>query len=124
MSTSQESEYEPINLVHLRGRISSLPVERELPSGDCVVECRVVVPRNKSLRTRKQPGKLNGDGTPRAEVDTLDLAFWALKLRKGALKLEKGQWVEIEGSVGRRFWKSPNGLSSRWQIEVSSLKRL
>ena len=101
----------PRNEVFLEGRVSNLPVEKQLPSGDTVVEFRVVIDRRKS----------RGD---RREVDTLDVAVWLSSPRKRALTLQVDDWVAIEGAVRRRFWKAPTGLASRWQVEASQLRRL
>ena len=95
------------NNVLLRGRVSGEPSERELPSGDRVVEFRIVVKRD-----------------TREGVDTLDIAAWSAKTRRKSLTLKTDEWVEISGSVRRRFWKAPTGLASRWQIEASEISRI
>ena len=101
----------PRNEVFLQGRVSGEPVEKELPSGDLVVEFRVVIDRAQS-RSQKR------------EVDTLDIAAWSAKARRRALTLTVDDWVAIEGSIRRRFWSAPTGLASRWQVEASQLRRL
>ena len=115
-SAKMEKVQEPIfrnprNEVFLEGRVSSLPTEKLLPSGDTVVEFRIVI-------DRKNP---KGE---RREVDTLDIAVWLVKVRKRALALDIDDWVSIDGAVRRRFWKAPTGLASRWQVEASQLRRL
>lgn len=101
----------PRNDVFLEGRVSSEPVEKQLPSGDLVVEFRIVIDRPES-RSKKR------------EVDTLDIAVWLSKLRRRAFTLAPDDWVAIDGSVRRRFWRAPTGLASRWQVEASQLRRL
>ena len=101
----EEQEYE--NSVHLIGRCSTPAIEKELPSGDKVVEFRLIVTR-----------------AEREGVDTLDIAAWSAKMRKIALTLEGDEWVEISGSIHRRFWQSPGGVASRWQIEAAEILRL
>ena len=101
----KEQEYE--NSVHLVGRCSTPAIEKELPSGDKVVEFRLIVTR-----------------AEREGVDTLDIAAWSAKMRKIALTLEGDEWVEISGSIHRRFWQSPGGVASRWQIEAAEILRL
>jgi single-strand DNA-binding protein len=96
-----------LNEVLLRGRVSGLPAEKELPSGDHVVEFRIVVPRK------------SGDG-----VDTLDIAAWTSKTRRTGLSLKAEEWVEISGAIRRRFWRAPSGLASRWQVEASTISRI
>jgi len=101
----------PRNEVFLQGRVSGEPVEKELPSGDLVVEFRLVIDRAQS-RSEKR------------EVDTLDIAVWSARVRKRALTLSVDDWVAIQGSIRRRFWRAPTGLASRWQVEASQLRRL
>lgn len=91
----------------LRGRVSAPATDRELPSGEHVVEFRLIINRDKR------------DG-----VDTLDIASWSAKNRRTALSFKGGEWIEVAGSVRRRFWQSPSGLASRWQIESESITRL
>jgi len=104
-------EYEPVNEVFLVGRVTSLAVEKVLPSGDKVVEFRLVIGRKHSRGLKK-------------EVDALDIAAWSAKARRAALALKVDSWVEITGSVRRRFWRAPTGLASRWQVEASDVVRL
>jgi len=100
-----EEDYS-LNDVLLRGRVSQEAVEKELPSGDKVVEFRLIVTRD------KQPG-----------VDTLDIGSWSAKSRRTALSLPD-EWVEISGSIHRRFWSGPAGLASRWQVEAVEISRI
>jgi len=106
-----KDEFSPLNEVRLVGRVTSLAVEKELPSGDKVVEFRVVIGREK-LRNGKK------------EVDSLDIAAWSDKARRAALAVKIDTWVEVKGSVRRRFWRAPTGLASRWQVEASEVVRL
>jgi len=106
-----KDEFSPLNEVRLVGRVTSLAVEKELPSGDKVVEFRVVIGREK-LRNGKK------------EVDSLDIAAWSEKARRAALAVKIDTWVEVKGSVRRRFWRAPTGLASRWQVEASEVVRL
>ena len=102
----EELDYS-LNDCLLRGRVSALATDRELPSGEHVVEFRLIVSR-----------------IEREGVDTLDIAAWSGKSRRTALSLKAGEWVEIAGSIRRRFWQGPAGLASRWQIEAESITRL
>lgn len=95
------------NECKLRGRVSALATDRELPSGEHVVEFRLIISREK-----------------REGVDTLDIASWSSRSRRTALSLKPGEWVEVSGFVRRRFWQGPAGLASRWQIEAESITRL
>ena len=113
-------EYIPVNEVYLVGRVTSLAIEKELPSGDKVVEFRVVIGRAKSTSSTRSPKSRTG----KKEVDSLDIAAWSSKTRKAALSLKVDTWVEIHGAVRRRFWQAPSGLASRWQVEASTVARL
>lgn len=96
-----------MNDVLLRGRVSQEAVQKELPSGDKVVEFRLIVSRE------KQSG-----------VDTLDIASWNSKSRRIALTLTPDEWIEVSGSIHRRFWTGPSGLASRWQVEALEISRI
>lgn len=96
-----------LNDLLLRGRVSNEAVSKELPSGDKVVQFRLIVTRSE-----------------RTGVDTLDIAAWSAKVRKIALSLEADDWVEVSGSIHRRFWQSPAGVASRWQVEADEIVRI
>lgn len=116
MRVVESDPVEQCNEVTLRGRVSSAATERILPSGDKVVEFRVVVDRGNSSGAKSK-------GTKR-EVDTLDIAAWSSFARRKALPLKAEMWVEVHGAVRRRFWQAPTGLASRWQVEANEIKRL
>ncbi len=102
----EEIDYS-LNDCLLRGRVSAPATDRELPSGEHVVEFRLIITR-----------------AEREGVDTLDIAAWSSRMRRTALSLKAGEWLEISGSIRRRFWQGPTGLTSRWQIEAESITRL
>lgn len=102
----EEPDYS-LNDVMLRGRVSDTAIERILPSGDKVVEFRLIVSRI----------ELSG-------VDTLDIAAWNAKSRRSALTLKPDEWIEVSGAIHRRFWKAPTGLASRWQVEAAEISRI
>jgi len=103
-----------VNEVIVGGRISGPPEERELPSGDTVVQLRLVVPRSGS---RVRAG---GGG---ATVDTIDVACWTKALQRKAVRLKPGDLVTVRGALRRRFWRSPAGPASRYEVEASALDR-
>ena len=83
MATKKKRESEDeidysLNDCLLRGRVSALATDRELPSGEHVVEFRLVITR-----------------AEREGVDTLDMAAWSGKTRRTALSLKPGEWVEV-----------------------------
>ena len=102
----EEEDYS-LNDLLLRGRVSAIAVEKELPSGDKVVEFRLIVSRQRR------------DG-----VDTLDIGAWSAKSRRTALTLKPDEWIEVSGSIHRRFWRGASGLASRWQVEAAEISRI
>ena len=105
---SEETEVDySLNDLLLRGRVSAPAIEKELPSGDKVVEFRLIVTRME-----------------RGGVDTLDIAAWSSKMRRSALTLKEGEWIEITGAIHRRFWSGAAGVASRWQVEAAEISRL
>jgi single-strand DNA-binding protein len=105
--SSNDLEDYSLNDLLLRGRVSQEAVEKELPSGDKVVEFRLIVTRDK-----------------RSGVDTLDIGSWSAKARRVALTLKADEWIEVSGSIHRRFWSAPTGLASRWQVEAVEISRI
>jgi single-strand DNA-binding protein len=108
-----------LNEVHLIGRVAAAPESRELPSGDEVCLLRIVVPRPSP--PRRAPG---GRSSRAPTVDTLDCAVWTAALRRKVQGLDAGTTVEISGSLRRRFWRSPGGAASRYEVEVQSVRRV
>jgi single-strand DNA-binding protein len=104
-ATVEEVDYS-LNDVALRGWVTTIASERELPSGDLVVQFRIAITR------------------PEGGVDTIDLESWSAKTRRTASSLKDGEWIEVSGSIRRRFWKSGAGLASRWQVVTAEIKRL
>lgn len=95
------------NQVEIVGRLSKAPEEKTLPSGDLVVELRIIVERD-----------------DREGVDTLDVATWRSPLRRRALTLKPEDWVRVKGVIRRRFWRSGAVVASRWQVEARELERV
>ena len=103
-----------VNEVIVGGRISGAPEERELPSGDTVVQLRLVVPRSGSRL------RVGGGG---ATVDTIDVACWTKALQRKAVRLKPGDLVTVRGALRQRFWRSPAGPVSRYEVEATALDR-
>ncbi|MEI7454741.1 MAG: single-stranded DNA-binding protein [Actinomycetes bacterium] len=101
-----EADYS-VNEIKVIGRFSGPALEKELPSGDKVVEFRLISSRE------------DRDG-----VDVINVAVWKSQLRKRALTLRKDEWISVEGALRRRFWRSPAGLASRYQVEARELSRI
>ncbi|WP_131104831.1 single-stranded DNA-binding protein [Ornithinimicrobium sufpigmenti] len=121
----------PANEVQLVGRVSGDPAERELPSGDRVVQLRVVVPRA-TRRARTGAGAVAEAGAdrpragdrPRTQVDTIDVVCWTARARAAALRLADGSGVQVAGALRRRFFSTGSGRASRYEVEASSIRRV
>jgi single-strand DNA-binding protein len=105
------------NQVRLVGRVSGVPEERELPSGDALVSWRVVV-------DRPPPRRPPAAGTRPPTIDTLDCVAWSGPVRRTARGLADGDVVSVEGALRRRFWRAGAGAASRCEVEVAALRRL
>lgn len=97
---------EGTNRVELVGRVSGEPQSRVLPSGDDLVTLRLVVAR---------PGS--------GPVDTIDLACWSAAARRSAGRLTDGDQVHVDGALRRRFFRTPSGAASRYEVEVAKMTR-
>ena len=107
-TTAQEpAESAHVNVVRLVGRVSGVPEEVSLPSGDTVWNFRLVVERPAE---RSRPGQT---------VDTLDCAVWSGRTRRSVASWGAGDVVELEGAVRRRFYNAAGGKASRYEVEVS-----
>jgi single-strand DNA-binding protein len=106
-SAKTDAPTESVNSVELSGRVSGEPEARVLPSGDDLVTLRLVVAR---------PA-----GGP---VDTIDLACWSRASRRSASRLGDGDHVHVTGALRRRFFRTPAGAASRYEVEVTKLARL
>jgi len=99
-----------VNEVCLVGRLSDRVEIVELPSGDQAATWRLVVRRH-GRGSRVGPS-----------VDTIDCVSFQKSLIGRALRWEPGTWLRITGALHRRFWQSPTGPRSRYQVEARSAK--
>ena len=98
------------NCVSLRGRVSSSPIERELPSGDVIVTLRVVVVREKTPMSTKS----------KQSSDWVDCVAWGGRVKRSVARWQVGDVVEIEGALRRRFFRMEARTSTRVEVEVLS----
>lgn len=96
------------NRVALRGRVSSAPLERELPSGDTIITFRMVLARDRSPMTAKS----------RQSSDWVDCVSWGGRARRSVATWRVGDVVEVEGALRRRFFRVAAGTSTRVEVEV------
>ena len=100
------------NEVRLLGTLSSAPELRELPSGDELCVCRLVVPRGD---VRVLPSGRKGPS-----IDLVDLAAWSARPRRSMAGWQAGDEVEVTGALRRRFYRAGGRTASRVEVEVSS----
>lgn len=105
------------NEVHLVGRVSGTPEERELPSGDRLVQWRVVV-------DRPPPRRAVPAGVRVASIDTVDCVAWGAGVRRTARSLRPGDVVTVTGALRRRFFRAGAAANSRTEVEVDAVRRL
>ena len=91
------------NDVVLRGRLSAPPELRSLPSGDTLLLFKLVV-RRENPRPRG----------PKTDVITCVSLLPAL--RRYASAWTADDVVEVEGSLQRRFWRTPTGTAVAYEV--------
>jgi single-strand DNA-binding protein len=105
----------PANEVRLTGRLAAAPRRITLPSGDELVSLRVVVDRPARRRTATGSAPT---------VDTIECSVWAAGLARRVERWEPGDVVSLSGCLRRRFWRTPAGARSRYDVEVAQARRL
>lgn len=115
-TTADDARSGACNEVHLRGRLAADPEERELPSGDRLAVCRLVVQRE---LVRTLP---SGRRSP--SVDVIDLAGWTPRSRRSMRAWREGDEVAVVGALRRRFYRAGSQTASRVEVEVSSARRV
>jgi single-strand DNA-binding protein len=106
--TDESDEVAPtLNEVRLRGRLADAPTVRELASGDVLAVFRVIVDRPPGGRVR---------------VDTIECSTTKPRVRRSLARSQLGDQVDIQGSLRRRFWRTPTGPASRYAVEVDSVR--
>lgn len=113
VTTTQENEPDTVNTVALRGRISSAPTVKELPSGDTLVAFRMSVAR--------PPDPATG-GARRS--DWFDCTVWGGRVLRSSQTWEVGDVVEITGQLRRRHFRSEGGSQTRVDVVVVAGRRV
>lgn len=101
-----ENVVDEVNQVRLVGRVSGVPQQRMLPSGDELWSFRVVVPRPPAQRRRQS-------------VDALECVAWSARVRRSVARWSDGDLVEVTGSVRRRFYRTGGATVSRVEVEAT-----
>lgn len=105
------------NEVRLRGRVSGEPELRALPSEVLLVSLRVVVPRPPDPQAAEE-------GRRPPTVDTIDVTCWPGDVQERAVELVDGDHVEVHGALRRRFYRTPGGAQSRYEVQAATISLL
>jgi single-strand DNA-binding protein len=104
-----------VNDVRLLGRMTSVPVVVDLPSGDALVSFRVSVPRS--------PGAARSSSTTSGQrVDSIPCSAWSPALRRRIAGWRPGDTVEVSGAVCCRFYQAGGATRSRVEVVVSTAR--
>lgn len=102
------------NDVRLVGRVTSVPVVVDLPSGDALVSFRISVPRS--------PGAGKAVATASQRVDSIPCSAWSAALRRRIAGWRPGDTVEVTGAVCCRFYQAGGATRSRVEVVASSAR--
>ena len=69
-------------------------------------------------------GRLGKRVAVRPTVDSIPCQTFRTSVARKVSGLAEGDEVEVSGSLRRRFWRTPGGLASALEVEVSSLTRV
>jgi single-strand DNA-binding protein len=103
-----------MNSVELCGRVSSQPLERELPSGDAILTFRISMARDATAATNRS----------RQSSDWVDCVVWSGRVRRTAAGWQVGDRVAVEGALRRRFYRIGAQTSTRVEVEVLRARRV
>jgi single-strand DNA-binding protein len=114
-----------VNEVRLVGRLSRSPESRQLPSGDEVIQLRLVVRRAPERARSKSAAATSETGrAARAGVDVIDVSCWSATTRRSALRLAEGDTLEVAGELRRRFYRVGPAVQSRYDVVAGSVRRV
>ena len=92
----------------LRGRVSTGPERREMPSGTSIVTLRVSVTRASTPMAK---------GSKQAS-DWVDCVAWGGRQRRQVAAWRAGDVVEVRGALRRRCHRGGSGTVMRLEVEV------
>jgi single-strand DNA-binding protein len=110
-----------VNAVRIRGRVSTTPERRYLPSGDEVVALRVVVRRDGAATVDAidvSIGPAPAAGARRADGQV------GRRVLATAERLRVDERVEVVGQLRRRWWDAGGSRRSRLEVRGTSLARV
>ena len=105
---------EGVNEVRLVGRVTSVPVVVDLPSGDALVSFRISVPRS--------PGAAKTVTTTSQRIDSIPCSAWSAALRRRIAGWRRGDTVEVTGAVCCRFYQAGGATRSLVEVVAASAR--
>ena len=102
--------------VTLVGRLGARVDIRELPSGDHVTIFTVVVDR-----PAREVAKSSGRSV---SVDSIACQTFRPTVARRLEQLAAGDWVRVEGTLRRRFWRAGAGLGSAMEVDARKVERV
>ena len=103
----------PANVVALVGRLTTVPEERVLPSGDVIVAFRISVPRTSTPLSKGS----------KQTTDWVDCVSAGARCRRSARNWAVGDVVEVGGVLRRRFLRGDGAASTRLEVEALRVRR-
>ncbi len=103
-----------VNVVTLRGRVTTAPTDRTLPSGTAIVSVRLSLPRGRTAMTAGS----------KARSDWVDCVGWTGRVRRAMRSWQVGDTVEVSGALRRRFFRTTSGPTSLVEVEALSVTRV
>lgn len=107
---------EAFSEVTVVGRMGARVDVRELPSGDQVTIFTVVVDRP-AREVAKAPGRA-------VSVDSIACQTFRPAVARRLEQLAAGDWVRVEGTLRRRFWRAGTGLGSAMEVDARKVDRV
>jgi single-strand DNA-binding protein len=102
------------NVVSLVGRVTAVPEERVLPSGDMIVTFRISVPRPDTPLSRRS----------KQSTDWVDCVASSARCRRTVGSWRVGDRVVVQGALRRRFYRTGAGASTRLEVEALRTRRV
>ena len=107
-SRSSDPRSGAVNEVVWRGRVSTAPELRQLPSGTSIVTLRISVARAETPMTK---GSKQG-------ADWVDCTAWGAQQRRRVSTWRAGDLVEVRGALRRRVTRGGSAPAMRLEVEV------
>lgn len=102
--------------VVLVGRLGAKTHVRDLPSGDTVTVFTVVVDR-----PAREVARATGRVTT---VDSIACQTFRAAVSRRVESIAPGEWVRVEGSLRRRFWRAGSGSVNVMEVDAKRVARV